>query len=142
MHHQPEHHHRSSSSGPRSPLQIIPRALRLTLLLLLVVCLHGPAWSWQGSAHGSTAEQFKRTTVLEVEHAFPYCTSRQPVKRRSVTVQSPIECALDDVRQRCRVIRELMAKPNDKINKNTMMQLLQGSVVPQVRPSASHSLTD
>lgn len=101
-----------------------------------------PAWWFQGSAHGSTAEQFKRTTVLEVEHAFPYCTSRQPVKRRSVTVQSPIECALDDVRQRCRVIRELMAKPNDKINKNTMMQLLQGSVVPQVRPSAPHSLTD
>lgn len=87
----------------------------------------------QGGAHGSTAEQFKRTTELEVENPFPCCTSRQVVKRRTVTVQSPIECALDDVRQRCRVIRELVLKPNERINKNAMMQLLQGSVVPQVR---------
>ena len=32
---------------------------------------------WQGSAHGSTGEQFKRTTELVVAHPFPYCTSRQ-----------------------------------------------------------------
>lgn len=31
-----------------------------------------------------------------------------------------------------RVIRELLLKPTERINKNSMMQLLQGSVVPQV----------
>jgi len=87
----------------------------------------------QGSAHGSTSEQYKRTTELVVAHPFPHCTSRQVVIKRVVTVQSPIECALDDVRQRCGIMRDLLAKPNDKTNKNIMMQLLQGSVVPQVR---------
>lgn len=86
----------------------------------------------QGNAHGGTAEQYKRTTELHVEHPFPCGLVRQLVKQRTVTVQSPIECSLDDVRQRCRVIRDMVAKSNDKVNKNAMMQLLQGSAVPQV----------
>jgi Dock homology region 2 len=86
-------------------------------------------------AHGTTGEQCKKLTELKVVDAFPCCTTRQKVHARDVKFLSPIECSLDDILTRIRVMKEEVNAGIDRRKRNTqnLMQLVQGSVLPQVQ---------
>jgi Dock homology region 2 len=72
-----------------------------------------------------------------VVDAFPCCTTRQKVHARDVKFLSPIECSLDDILTRIRVMKEEVNAGIDRRKRNTqnLMQLVQGSVLPQVQRS-------
>ncbi|CAN0367866.1 unnamed protein product, partial [Discosporangium mesarthrocarpum] len=90
-----------------------------------------------GKAHGSTAEQCKKLTELEVPVPFPCCTSRQVVQRRKVIFLSPIECSLDDISQRIVTMKEEVQMTIDREGDNRgLTRLVQGSVCPQVNGGA------
>ena len=89
-----------------------------------------------GKMQGSTAEQCKKRTYLSVGGAFPALLTRAPVTRRRTVLLSPIDCALDDLRQRCVQMQMELAKPPEKIDKHEMMRLVGGSVIPQVNGGA------
>ena len=89
--------------------------------------------------HGSTVEQYKRTIYISVPEKFPCALSRQIVTGKCEKIKTPIECALEDVQSRCIMIKELLSKNLETIRsreKNFLMQLLQGSVLPQVHGGA------
>ncbi|KAG5192473.1 hypothetical protein JKP88DRAFT_173418, partial [Tribonema minus] len=57
------------------------------------------------------------------------------VAHRAVRFLSPIECSIDDIQTRIRVMREEVAAGIDRRKRNNtqnLMQLVQGSVLPQV----------
>ncbi|CAM9251564.1 unnamed protein product [Ascophyllum nodosum] len=86
-----------------------------------------------GKIHGSTAEQCKKLTELEVPLPFPCCTSRQIVYRRVVTLLSPIECSIDDIGGRIMTMREEVQAGIDRSSDTRgLTRLVQGSVLPQV----------
>ncbi|CAN0055320.1 unnamed protein product [Pylaiella littoralis] len=90
-----------------------------------------------GKVHGSTAEQCKKLTELEVPLPFPCCTSRQIVYRRVVTLLSPIECSIDDIGSRIVVMRdEVQAGIARESDTRDLTRLVQGSVLPQVNGGA------
>lgn len=47
-----------------------------------------------GRAHGQLNQQFKRKTILTVEHHFPYLKSRIRVQSRQTIVMGPIEVCI------------------------------------------------
>ncbi len=86
-----------------------------------------PFQKTSGGAHAVTAaEQWKRTTILEVRHAFPYVVARQNVISQSVMEVSPIELAIESI-----VTRN--AQLTSEINRSpavlsSLQQVLAGSV--------------
>ncbi|CAM9401011.1 unnamed protein product [Chrysoparadoxa australica] len=88
-------------------------------------------------AHGSTAEQCKKLTELEVPLPFPCCCSRQKVLHRRITLLSPIECSMDDISTRITVMSEECRTGIDRnADSRSLMRLVQGSVLPQVNGGA------
>lgn len=91
----------------------------------------------KGKAHGEISEQFKRTTFLYVEEPFPGSITRQQVIRRQVRVLTPIEVAIDDIDERVHSMAEMLLRPDKTTDKNNLMRLVQGSVMPQVNAGAA-----
>uniref|UniRef100_A0A023F2T5 Putative ph domain-containing protein n=1 Tax=Triatoma infestans TaxID=30076 RepID=A0A023F2T5_TRIIF len=101
---------------------------------------------------GAPVEQFKRRTILTTDYCFPYVKKRLRVIHRVETDLSPIEVALDEMRQRVAELEEVIfTKPTDV---KKLQLKLQGSVCVQVNagplayatafldPSASHEFPD
>ncbi|KAL1123769.1 hypothetical protein AAG570_001542 [Ranatra chinensis] len=84
----------------------------------------------EGKARGAPAQQCKRRTVLTTEYSFPYVKKRLRVVTREETELSPIEVALDEMRQRITELEEVVfAKPTDA---KKLQLKLQGSICVQV----------
>jgi hypothetical protein len=87
-------------------------------------------FTMSGKAHGALHEQYKRKTILTVEHSFPFVLKRLPVVAKREEVLSPIENAIEDITNRTLQIQvELERQP--PILK-AIQSLLQGSVRLQV----------
>eukprot|EP01102_Stenamoeba_stenopodia_P022451 TRINITY_DN9354_c0_g1_i1.p1 TRINITY_DN9354_c0_g1~~TRINITY_DN9354_c0_g1_i1.p1 ORF type:complete len:288 (+),score=78.59 TRINITY_DN9354_c0_g1_i1:71-865(+) len=83
-----------------------------------------------GKAHGDTAEQWKRKTILTAELPFPFVVKRLLVVNKEEVELSPIENATEVITNRIRAMKtELTAIPP---NSKTLQIVLQGSVLPQV----------
>ena len=81
----------------------------------------------QGGAQAqSSADQWKRTTILEVRHPMPYVLQRQPVIDRTVFEVSPIELAIEALSTRISMISAESSKQVP--NMQNLQQLLGGSV--------------
>uniref|UniRef100_A0A7R9U2A1 Uncharacterized protein n=1 Tax=Pinguiococcus pyrenoidosus TaxID=172671 RepID=A0A7R9U2A1_9STRA len=89
-----------------------------------------------GKMQGSTSEQCKKLTYLSVNHAFPTLHTRVKVVRRRAILMSPIDCAVDDLSKRCVQMRMELAKPPTAVDKQALMRLVSGSVIPQVNGGA------
>ncbi|XP_011300539.1 dedicator of cytokinesis protein 9 isoform X1 [Fopius arisanus] len=80
----------------------------------------------EGKPHGDPEDQWKRRTTLYTEYAFPYIKKRICIIEKKVIELTPIEVALDEMRQRVQELQDVsLVLPTD-IKK---LQLrLQGSV--------------
>lgn len=82
-----------------------------------------------GGSHATTsAEQYKRKTVLSLERAFPSYKKRIRVIERHEIILTPIENAIETVENRINALRSELASPNTK----TLQPMLQGSVRLQI----------
>ena len=82
-----------------------------------------------GKAHAeSVSEQYKRKTVLTVQHSFPHLLSRLPVIKKKDVILTPIENAIDNIRKRNVQIRSEIVAVQQTNNVKTLQQVLQGSV--------------
>ena len=79
-------------------------------------------------ARGSTAEQWKRKTVMTSSTPFPCALKRAPVVGQEEIRLSPLETSLDAIQARGAALQEVIASRDVKI----LQQLLQGSVLLQV----------
>jgi hypothetical protein len=96
-----------------------------------------------GKAHAKTIDlQWKRTIYIEVPHAFPYLMFRQSVSHRTSRDLSPIEVAIDDIRERNVAMRlQLQLKSSkEQMFINNLMRLVQGTVAPQVSSQSAPAL--
>lgn len=79
-----------------------------------------------GRAHGQLNQQYKRKTILTVEHHFPYLKTRIRVQSRQTIVMGPIEVALEDLRKKtdelARSVRQHPADPK------MLQMVLQGCI--------------
>lgn len=79
-----------------------------------------------GRAHGQLNQQYKRKTILTVEHHFPYLKTRIRVQSRRTVVMGPIEVALEDLRKKtdelARSVRQHPADPK------MLQMVLQGCI--------------
>jgi len=83
-----------------------------------------------GKAHGETAEQYKRKTILTTEKPFPFVLKRLRVIDKQDITLTPIENSIEVLEKRCQSFRtELEAIPP---NPKTLQIVLQGSVLLQV----------
>ncbi|CAB0016565.1 unnamed protein product [Nesidiocoris tenuis] len=83
-----------------------------------------------GKPRGTPAEQYKRRTILTTDYAFPYVKKRLKVIHRVESDLTPIEVALDEMRQRVSELEEVVfTKPPDV---KKLQLKLQGSVAVQV----------
>lgn len=79
-----------------------------------------------GRAHGQLNQQFKRKTILTVEHHFPYLKSRIRVQSRQTVVMGPIEVALEDLRSKTdELARSVRQNPADP---KMLQMVLQGCI--------------
>eukprot|EP01104_Vermistella_antarctica_P015474 TRINITY_DN5097_c0_g1_i3.p1 TRINITY_DN5097_c0_g1~~TRINITY_DN5097_c0_g1_i3.p1 ORF type:complete len:280 (+),score=57.34 TRINITY_DN5097_c0_g1_i3:61-900(+) len=87
-----------------------------------------------GKAHGSVSEQYKRKTILTIEHPFPSMLTRVPILRMQEVVVTPIQNSIEAIQQRTGILHAELTKvpPNPK----TLQQVLQGSVRLQVNAGA------
>ena len=87
-----------------------------------------------GRMHGPVTEQHKRNTVLYVRLPFPAILTAQPVVRRTESILSPIEVAIEDVRLRTAAAHELLGSAH--LHSKSLTQWLAGSVATQVHGGA------
>lgn len=105
-----------------------------------------------GRPRGTPAEQYKRRTILTSEYCFPYVKKRLQVVEKEEFELTPIEVALDEMRQRVAELEEVVfLQPPDA---KKLQLKLQGSVCVQVNagplayatafldPSVSHNFPD
>ncbi|XP_023290391.1 dedicator of cytokinesis protein 9 isoform X2 [Orussus abietinus] len=80
----------------------------------------------EGKARGNPEYQWKRRTILTTQYCFPYVKKRIPVVERRVVELSPIEVALDEMRQRVQELEDVaLIAPTDA---KKLQLRLQGSV--------------
>eukprot|EP00607_Mallomonas_marina_P002777 CAMPEP_0182425746 /NCGR_PEP_ID=MMETSP1167-20130531/12235_1 /TAXON_ID=2988 /ORGANISM="Mallomonas Sp, Strain CCMP3275" /LENGTH=604 /DNA_ID=CAMNT_0024606713 /DNA_START=429 /DNA_END=2243 /DNA_ORIENTATION=+ len=94
----------------------------------------------EGRTHAKEIhQQWKRTVTLCLDEPFPHSFLRQVVTSRKIRELTPIEVALEDIRDRVAVMSsELERATNDRTaDKNNLMRIVQGSVAPQVNQGAS-----
>jgi len=85
------------------------------------------------SASGKGDMQTKKKTIFKVQDSFPCITMRLPIISTAEVVLSPLESAIDLIRDRvARFDAELNVKTFDAVRINQLQQLLQGSVAPMV----------
>lgn len=72
-----------------------------------------------------------------MDEPFPGSIARQPVVRRQVRLLTPIEVAIDDIADRIHSMSEILLRPDKSTDKNNLMRLVQGSVMPQVNAGAA-----
>lgn len=83
-----------------------------------------------GKAHGLIEEQQKRRTILTTSHSFPYVKKRIQVVYRNDQVLSPIEVAIDEMKNKVAELNEVVEQQDHDLKK---LQLkLQGSISVQV----------
>lgn len=79
-----------------------------------------------GRAHGQLNQQYKRKTILTVEHHFPYLKTRIRVQSRQTIVMGPIEVALEDLRKKTdELARSISQHPADP---KMLQMVLQGCI--------------
>eukprot|EP00033_Pygsuia_biforma_P004059 GCRY01004447.1.p1 GENE.GCRY01004447.1~~GCRY01004447.1.p1 ORF type:complete len:2087 (+),score=633.84 GCRY01004447.1:217-6477(+) len=81
-----------------------------------------------GEGHGTTAEQWKRRTILTTALALPGPLVRVRVHRTDTIDLSPIEAAIEQMENRNLEMRAILRQPSAK----TLQQVLQGSILLQV----------
>ncbi|XP_033225104.1 dedicator of cytokinesis protein 9 isoform X4 [Belonocnema kinseyi] len=80
----------------------------------------------EGKARGNPEEQWKRRTILTTQCTFPYIKKRIPVVAKRIVELSPIEVALDEMRQRVQELEDVaLIDPTDA---KKLQLRLQGSV--------------
>ncbi|XP_018313730.1 dedicator of cytokinesis protein 9 isoform X2 [Mycetomoellerius zeteki] len=80
----------------------------------------------EGKARGSPEEQWKRRTILTTHYAFPYVKKRFGIAEKRIVELSPIEVALDEMRQRVQELEDVALIGPTDVKK---LQLrLQGSI--------------
>jgi len=72
----------------------------------------------------SVAQQYKKRVILTTEKSFPYCLRRIEVKTREEKILSPIEVAIDEMKER---VHQLERVTQSKDAKHLQL-ILQGSV--------------
>uniref|UniRef100_A0A8C4WV33 Dedicator of cytokinesis 9 n=1 Tax=Eptatretus burgeri TaxID=7764 RepID=A0A8C4WV33_EPTBU len=94
-------------------------------------------YTLSGKKQGGVEEQCKRRTILTTTHVFPYVKKRIPVLYQQHVDLSPVEVAIDEMRQKVLELRELLSAPGVDMIK---LQLkLQGSVSVQVCSALARS---
>jgi len=89
-----------------------------------------PFTTTDGKVRGNPEEQCKRRIILTSQYSFPYVKKRLRVIQRDSYDLSPIEVALDEMRQRVKDIAEVVRNQPTDLKK---LQLrLQGSISVQV----------
>ncbi|XP_043275620.1 dedicator of cytokinesis protein 9 isoform X2 [Venturia canescens] len=79
-----------------------------------------------GKARGNPEDQWKRRTILTTKCLFPYIKKRIPVAEKRIIELSPIEVALDEMRQRVQELEDVaLIAPTDA---KKLQLRLQGSV--------------
>ncbi|XP_066583188.1 dedicator of cytokinesis protein 9 isoform X2 [Prorops nasuta] len=80
----------------------------------------------EGKARGNPEDQWKRKTILTTQYSFPYIKKRIAVKQRRILELSPIEVALDEMRQRVQELEDVaLIAPTDL---KKLQLRLQGSI--------------
>ncbi|XP_043462362.1 dedicator of cytokinesis protein 9 isoform X3 [Leptopilina heterotoma] len=80
----------------------------------------------EGKARGSPEEQWKRRSILTTHYTFPYVKKRIPIIEKRIVELSPIEVALDEMRQRVQELEDVaLIVPTDA---KKLQLRLQGSV--------------
>jgi len=88
-------------------------------------------FTMDGKNHSKALEdQYRKTTIFEVDIPFPYILTRQKVIKKEEIVFSPLENAIDLIEKTNLRILEALAK--DPINLNQLRMVVSGSVIPQV----------
>lgn len=83
-----------------------------------------------GKARGSPEDQWKRRTMLTTEYSFPYVKKRiRVVSKRSIEL-SPIEVAIDEMRNRVSELEDVVFSQTTDVKK--LQLVLQGSICVQV----------
>ncbi|XP_008205538.1 dedicator of cytokinesis protein 9 isoform X2 [Nasonia vitripennis] len=78
-------------------------------------------------ARGSPKDQWKRRTILTTQYSFPYVTKRIKVVEKRVIELSPIQVALDEMRQRVQELQDVALTGGPADAKKLQLKL-QGSV--------------
>ncbi|XP_015607279.1 dedicator of cytokinesis protein 9 isoform X3 [Cephus cinctus] len=80
----------------------------------------------EGKARGNPEDQWKRRTILTTEYSFPYVKKRISVTEKRIMELSPIEVALDEMRQRVQELEDVaLIAPTDA---KKLQLRLQGSI--------------
>ncbi|XP_012262836.2 dedicator of cytokinesis protein 9 isoform X6 [Athalia rosae] len=80
----------------------------------------------EGKPRGNPEDQWKRRTILTTQYSFPYVKKRIAVTQKRVVELSPIEVALDEMRQRVAELADVaLVAPTDA---KKLQLRLQGSV--------------
>jgi len=87
-----------------------------------------------GKSHGDASEQHKRNTVLYVKDHFPSIQTAQKIFKRTETILSPIESAIEDIELRSERMNSECESTH--INKKALSGILAGTVAPQVHGGA------
>ncbi|OTF78850.1 Dedicator of cytokinesis protein 7-like protein [Euroglyphus maynei] len=88
-----------------------------------------------GRAHGQLYEQYKRKTILSVEHAFPYVKTRIMVKNRQQHSLLPIEVAIEDLQKKTGELA--IAANQEPVDAKILQMVLQGCVGTTVNQGAA-----
>jgi hypothetical protein len=87
-------------------------------------------------------EQWMKTTILSVAEPFPFVLTRQLVTKRETRILCPIEVATQDIQERIDAMEmEVENTAKKTANINSLMMLVQGTVLPQVMASYMHRST-
>ncbi|XP_034950532.1 dedicator of cytokinesis protein 9 isoform X2 [Chelonus insularis] len=80
----------------------------------------------EGKPRGNPEDQWKRRTIITTQYAFPYIKKRIPVIGKKIVELSPIEVALDEMRQRVQELEDVaLIAPTDA---KKLQLKLQGSI--------------
>ncbi|XP_057325530.1 dedicator of cytokinesis protein 9 isoform X3 [Microplitis mediator] len=80
----------------------------------------------EGKPRGNPEDQWKRRTIITTQYSFPYIKKRIPIIEKKVIELTPIEVALDEMRQRVQELEDVALIAPTDVKK---LQLrLQGSV--------------
>lgn len=84
-----------------------------------------------GKNHSKALEdQYKRTTIFEIDIPFPYILTRQKVIKKDEIVSTPIENAIDLIVKTNQKLNDVVY--SDPLNLNQLRMLVSGAVIPQV----------
>ncbi|KAG8037848.1 hypothetical protein G9C98_006059 [Cotesia typhae] len=80
----------------------------------------------EGKPRGNPEDQWKRRTIITTQYSFPYIKKRIPIIEKKIIELTPIEVALDEMRQRVQELEDVALLAPTDVKK---LQLrLQGSV--------------